>query len=92
MASQRNLSGAASSDSRCVSGSGEHSALSSPRGLARPGSAGPAQENGTSGEQPRLSVSLHPHARLVCQLSSPERAACTRRSGNGRVQSWWRCG
>ena len=54
MASVRNLSSAASSDSRRVSGSGEQSALSSPRDLARPGSAAHLQENGTSGDYASL--------------------------------------
>ncbi len=58
MASVRNLSSAASSDSRRVSGSGEHSTLPSPRELARPGSAAHLQENGTSGDHASLPVSI----------------------------------
>ncbi len=56
MASVRNLSSAASSDSRRVSGSGDQSTLPSPRDLARPGSAAHLQENGTSGDHAFLSV------------------------------------
>lgn len=57
MASVRSLSSAASSESRRVSGSGEQPALSSPRDLARPGSAAHLQENGAPGDPRRLCLS-----------------------------------
>ena len=73
MASLRHLSSASSGDSRRVSGSGEQSALPSPRELARPGSATHSQENGTSGEHASLASLQHPAAHAC-----PDTAACGR--------------
>ena len=56
MAAQRSLSSATSSDSRRVSASGEQPTVSSPRELARPGSAQRVQENGSSGVPTSLSL------------------------------------
>ena len=71
MASLRHLSSAASGDSRRVSGSGEQSALPSPRELARPGSATHSQENGTPGDHASPTSLQHlcracPPCHLVC--------------------------